>query len=107
MGDKWLSAKFDKDMNSMKQKLQGPFKNIQVAGSLIPKMPSENDFFFTLKNVRLNKMNLAHDPDMLTNLFLFIHKSKALCSVNLKILIKIAKNLFKEKKLNKLWKFIN
>ena len=32
MGDKWLTAKFDKDMNSMKQKLQGPFKNNQVAG---------------------------------------------------------------------------
>ena len=31
MGEKWLNAKFDKDMNSMKQKLQGPFKNIQVA----------------------------------------------------------------------------
>ena len=31
MGDKWLNAKFDKDMNSMKQKLHGPFKNIQVA----------------------------------------------------------------------------
>ena len=32
MGDKWLNAKFDKDMNSMKQKLHGPIKNIQVAG---------------------------------------------------------------------------
>ena len=32
MDDKWLNAKFDKDMNSMKQKLHGPFKNIQVAG---------------------------------------------------------------------------
>ena len=32
MGDKWLNAKFDKDMNSMKQKLHGPFKNIHVAG---------------------------------------------------------------------------
>ena len=32
MGDKWLNAKFDKYMNSMKQKLHGPFKNIQVAG---------------------------------------------------------------------------
>ena len=32
MGDKWLYAKFDKYMNSMKQKLNGPFKNIQVAG---------------------------------------------------------------------------
>ena len=31
MGDKWLNAKFNKDMNSMKQKLHGPFKNIQVA----------------------------------------------------------------------------
>ena len=31
MGDKWLNAKFYKDMNSMKQKLHGPFKNIQVA----------------------------------------------------------------------------
>ena len=30
--DKWLNAKFDKDMNSIKQKLHGPFKNIQVAG---------------------------------------------------------------------------
>ena len=29
MGDKLLNAKFDKDM---KQKLHGPFKNIQVAG---------------------------------------------------------------------------
>ena len=26
-----LNANFDKDMNSMKQKLHGPFKNIQVA----------------------------------------------------------------------------
>ena len=32
MGDKWLNGKFDKDINSMKQKLHGPFKNIQVAG---------------------------------------------------------------------------
>ena len=32
MGDKWLNAKFGKDMNSMKQNLHGPFKNIQVAG---------------------------------------------------------------------------
>ena len=32
MGDKWLNAKFDKNMISMKQKLHGPFKNIQVAG---------------------------------------------------------------------------
>ena len=32
MGDNWLNAKFDKDINSMKQKLLGPFKNIQVAG---------------------------------------------------------------------------
>ena len=32
MGDKWLYAKFDKDMNSTKQKLNGPFKNIQVVG---------------------------------------------------------------------------
>ena len=32
MDDKLLSAKFDKDMNSMKQKLRGPFKNILVAG---------------------------------------------------------------------------
>ena len=32
MGDKWLNAKFDKNMNSMKQKLHGPFENIQVAG---------------------------------------------------------------------------
>ena len=32
MGDKWLNAKFDKDMNSMKHKLHGPFKDIQVAG---------------------------------------------------------------------------
>ena len=32
MGDKLLNAKFDKYMNSMKQKLRGPFKNIQVAG---------------------------------------------------------------------------
>ena len=32
MGDKWLNAKFDKDMNSMKQKLHAPFKNFQVAG---------------------------------------------------------------------------
>ena len=31
MGDKWLNAKFDKDMNSIKQKLHGPFKNIQVS----------------------------------------------------------------------------
>ena len=26
-----LNANFDKDMNSMKQKLHGPFENIQVA----------------------------------------------------------------------------
>ena len=32
MGDKLLNAKIDKDMNSMKHKLHGPFKNIQVAG---------------------------------------------------------------------------
>ena len=32
MCDKWLNAKFDKGMNSMKQKLHGPLKNIQVAG---------------------------------------------------------------------------
>ena len=32
MGGKWLNAKFDKSMNSMKQKLHGLFKNIQVAG---------------------------------------------------------------------------
>ena len=31
MGDKWLNAKFDKDMNSMKQKFHWPFKNIKVA----------------------------------------------------------------------------
>ena len=31
MGDKWLNAKFDKNMNSMKQKLHETFKNIQVA----------------------------------------------------------------------------
>ena len=31
MGNKWLNAKFDKDMNSMKQKLHKPFKKIQVA----------------------------------------------------------------------------
>ena len=31
MDDKWLNAKFDKNMNSIKQKLHGPFKNIQVA----------------------------------------------------------------------------
>ena len=35
MGDKWLNAKFDKNINSMKQKLHGPFKNIQVAGLTI------------------------------------------------------------------------
>ena len=32
MGDKLLSAKFVKDMNSIKQKLHKPFKNVQVAG---------------------------------------------------------------------------
>ena len=32
MGDKWFNAKFDKNMNSMKQKIHGPFKNIEVAG---------------------------------------------------------------------------
>ena len=32
MGDKSLNAKFDNDMNSIKKKLHGPFKNIQVAG---------------------------------------------------------------------------
>ena len=31
MGDKRLNGKFDKDINSMKQKLHGPFKNVQVA----------------------------------------------------------------------------
>ena len=31
MGYKWLNAKFDKDINSIKQKLHGPFKNVQVA----------------------------------------------------------------------------
>ena len=31
MGDKLLNAKFDKDINSMTQKLHGPFKNIQIA----------------------------------------------------------------------------
>ena len=32
MVDKCLNEKFDKDMNSMNQKLHGPLKNIQVAG---------------------------------------------------------------------------
>ena len=32
MGDKWLNAKFDKDMISIKQKLHGPFKNIKLLG---------------------------------------------------------------------------
>ena len=32
MGDKWLNAKFDRYMNLMIQKLQGPFKSIPVAG---------------------------------------------------------------------------
>ena len=32
MGDKGLNAKFDKDMNSMKQKLHRPFKNIKLLG---------------------------------------------------------------------------
>ena len=32
MGDKWLDTKFDKNMNSIKQKLHGTFKIIQVAG---------------------------------------------------------------------------
>ena len=32
MDDKWLNAKLDKNMNSMNQKLHGPFKSIQVAG---------------------------------------------------------------------------
>ena len=31
MGDNWSNSKFDKYINSMKQKLHGPFKNIQVA----------------------------------------------------------------------------
>ena len=31
MGDKWLNAKFSKDINSITQKLHGPFKNVQVA----------------------------------------------------------------------------
>ena len=35
MGDKWLNAKFNENMNSLKQKLHGPFKNIQVAGLAI------------------------------------------------------------------------
>ena len=32
MGDMWINAKFDKNLNSMTQKLHEPFKNIQVAG---------------------------------------------------------------------------
>ena len=32
MGDKWLNAKFDNYMNSMKQMLHGQFKIIKVAG---------------------------------------------------------------------------
>ena len=32
MGNKWLNAKFDKDMNSTKHKLHGAFKNFQVPG---------------------------------------------------------------------------
>ena len=32
MDDKLLNAKFDKNMNSMLQKLHGQFKNIQVPG---------------------------------------------------------------------------
>ena len=31
MVDKWLNVKLDKDMNSIKQKLHGLLKNIQVA----------------------------------------------------------------------------
>ena len=31
MGDNLLNANFDKDMYSIKHKLHGPFKNIQVA----------------------------------------------------------------------------
>ena len=32
MGDKWFNAKCNKYMISMKLKLHGPIKNIQVAG---------------------------------------------------------------------------
>ena len=32
MGDKLLNAKFYKDINSIKQRLHGLFRNIQVAG---------------------------------------------------------------------------
>ena len=32
MGDKLFNAKFDKYFNSIKQKLHGPFKDIQIAG---------------------------------------------------------------------------
>ena len=32
MGDKWLNAKLDKDMNSMKQKLHGPLKIFKLLG---------------------------------------------------------------------------
>ena len=32
MGDKLINANFDIDINSIKQKLHGQFKNIQVAG---------------------------------------------------------------------------
>ena len=35
MGYTWLNTKFDKDMNSLKQKLLEPFKNIQVTGQAI------------------------------------------------------------------------
>ena len=32
MGGMWINAKFDKNLNSMTQKLHEPFKNVQVAG---------------------------------------------------------------------------
>ena len=52
MGDKLSNAKFDKDMNSMKQKLHEPFKNIQVPGKrLIDFKNSLVNLLFSLKVV--------------------------------------------------------
>ena len=32
MGDKWLNAIFDKEMTTIKQELNVPFKNVEVVG---------------------------------------------------------------------------
>ena len=52
MGDKWLNANFDKNMNSMKQNLHGPFKNFKLLGKqLIDVEKNFNNLLFYLKVV--------------------------------------------------------